>query len=307
MLPASDRHAPSRRATTCVALALLACAGAAANAAPIGQHSFTWWDDGVACNVTPLGAPPPTANAIPLFHMNEWHLNQADTTLWYNGNAIAGLPLNPFNAANRAGLSPGSVIPVVGGAEAFIYEIKNVNYNSGNGFPPFNAPPYSFTGPVGFPGQNDLSGVNVRDTHGALAVSAPAPGTQFMSSFSIPSGTILDLTPGFVPGVLQDWDFNAHSGAGNFEWDIPNTPGVGAFAGGPAIVFGYAMPGNWLDAVSDGWAHSWNFPVGAAPMQVNLTPTLLGFSGPMIPSPGAAGLLGLGALLIARRRRERAG
>lgn len=290
-------------ARTCTAGVLLAFCGAGAQSAILGQHSFTWWDDGVVCNVTPFGAPAPTPGSVPLFHINEWHLDQAFTTNWYNGNAIAGLPLNPFNAANRAGVTQGSVIPAVAGAEAFIYEILNVQYNSGNGIGPFANPPYSFTTPPGNLGQNDLSGINIRDTHGALSVAAPVVGTQFMSSFSIPTGTILDLTPAFVPGALQDWDFNAHSGAGNFEWDIPNV-GVGAFSGGPSIVFGYAMPGNWLDAVNDGWVHSWNFPAGAAPVQVNITPTLFGFSGPkQIPTPGVPILLGAGGLLMLRRRR----
>jgi len=35
-------------------------------------------------------------------------------------------------------------------------------------------------------------------------------------------GAILDLTPALVPAAPQDWDFNAHSGIGSFEWDILN-------------------------------------------------------------------------------------
>lgn len=288
-----------------VASVLVGVCGAAVHAQVLGSHSFTWWDDGVAAKVTPFGAQPPTANSVQLFHVNEWHLSQAWTTNWYNGQAVPGLPTNPFNALNRNAVSPGSVINAIAGAEAFIYEITNVSYASGNGFPPLGAPPYSFTGPPGSPGQNDLSGINIRDTHGALNITPPAAGSQFMSSFSFPSGTVLDLTAGFVPGALQDWDFNAHSGPGNFEWDMPNTPGVGAFSGGPSIVFGYAMPGNWFDAVNDGWVHSWNFPnPPQPPFQVNLTPTLLGFSGPQIPAPSVAVIAGLAGMLSVRRRRN---
>jgi hypothetical protein len=71
----------------------------------------------------------------------------------------------------------------------------------------------------------------------------------------------LDMTPGSLGGV-QDWDFNAFAGPGNFEWDItpgpfglPTNPGI--LAGGAPGVFGFAMPGNWFDAVNSGWAHSW--------------------------------------------------
>ncbi|MCC6676002.1 MAG: hypothetical protein IT436_02555 [Phycisphaerales bacterium] len=278
---------------------VLGFAGSAA-AGILGQHHFTWWDDGVVASVTARGAPPPTPGSIPLFDIDEWHLDQAQTTQWYAGMAIAGLPNNPFNPMFRNGLTPGSVIPAMAGAEAFIYQATNINYGSGAGFPPFGLPPYSFTGPPGLVGMNDLSGFNIRDTGGALQVAMPAAGSQFMSSFSIPTGTVLDMTPAFVAGVLQDWDFNAHSGPGNFEWDLPGV-GVGAFIGGPGVVFGYAMPGNWLDQVNDGWAHSWNNPAGAVPVQVNQTPTLFGWSGPAVPGPG--GLVLMAGLMVLRRRR----
>ena len=78
-----------------VAFGVLAFCGTAAHAAILGQHSFTWWDDGVACNVTPFGAQPPTLASVPLFHVNEWHLDQLSTTNWYNGGAVPRPPGQP--------------------------------------------------------------------------------------------------------------------------------------------------------------------------------------------------------------------
>lgn len=58
-------------------------------------------------------------------------------------------------------------------------------------------------------------------------------------------------------------------------------------------VFGFAMPGNWLDGVNDGWVHSWN----VTPIQVNLANATGGFSGPrIVPLPAALWLLGAGVL-----------
>lgn len=297
--------------TIAVAAALLAWTSAA-GAAILGAHSFSWWDDPAAgVVVTPLGGPAPGPGAVHLINLREWHLDQAQSTQWYNGMAIAGLPPNPFNAANRTAMTAGSAIPAVNGSEAFIYEITNVNFGSGNGF--------SFSG--GSPGVNDLSGINVADLHGALNVTAPFAGSQFMFTTG-QLGGILDLTGGYAPGALQDWDFNAHSGIGNFEWDIPNWPGPNdpfppppppatvrpGVLPGTSAVFGYAMPGNWLDAVNDGWVHSWDFPPAAPSFQVNVTPTVMGFSGPMvIPEPGTLAIISIGGLVVlgARGKRRR--
>jgi len=282
----------------------------AAGGAIIGSHSFSWWDDpALGVVVTPLGGPPPSAAAVRLLDLKEWHLDQPQTTQWYAGAAIAGLPANPFNAVNRTGMTAGSVIPAVAGAEAFIYEITNVNFGSGNGF--------TFSGGGG---ANDLSGINIVDLHGALNITAPAVGSQFMFTNG-QLGAILDLTGGYAPAAQQDWDFNAHSGIGNFEWDIPNWPGPtdplppapppvvrpGVLLGSSAVL-GYAMPGNWLDAVNDGWVHSWDFPPMIPPpsSQVNITPTVPGFSGPMvIPEPASLMLLAAGGWVIVGRRRRR--
>ena len=166
-------------------------------------------------------------------------------------------------------------------AEAFICQIVNVGYGSGNG--PVVAGPFSFTNGVGL---NDLSEINIIDRHGALNIAPPVPGSQFMSTTLLPGGvpgTVLDMNPGaIIPGGVQDWDFNAFSGPGNFEWDISprNSPGVVAPPLGPGV-FGFAMPGNRLDAVSDGWIHSWD-----ANGQINMTPAVFGFSGlKPIPEP----------------------
>ena len=109
-------------------------------------------------------------------------------------------------------------------------------------------------------GVNDLSGINIIDTHGALLISGPVGGSQFMFTDHGAAAKILDLTPGHPAGSLQDWDFNAFAGAGNFEWDINNEPDLAGHGGalirpgviplpGSSAVFGYAMPGHWLDAV----------------------------------------------------------
>ena len=294
--------------------AAMAFAGSA-NAAILGQHHFTWWDDPGGIIVTPQGAPPPTMMAVQLLDLDEWHLDQADTTRWYNGQAVAGLPANPFNAANRTGLTPGSAIVPVNNAEAFIYRITNVNYGQGNGF--------SFSTPPGNLGINDLSGINLVDQFNALLIDTPAPGSQFIFT-NVPFG-ILDLTPTAVnaPGPNdQDWVFNAFNDPnGNFEWDIEPDIGGGVISL-DFTVFGFAMPGRWTDAVSHGWVHSWSMPGPGG--QVNIADALTGFSGPEFrieappPPPGVLGvpalstpglllsalLLGLAGLAAGRRKAE---
>lgn len=289
------------------AMAMLVMSPGIASATILSHHAFAWWDDPVmGVMVTPKGALPPTAASIHMLDLDEWHLDVAQTHAWYSGGPVAGLPANPFGGAAVIGALPG--LPAI--AEAFVYEISNTGFVHGNGF--------SFSDPIPpGPGTNYLSGINIIDTHGALGISAPAPGTQFMSTMG-GAGWVLDLTPGHVLGTLQDWDFNAFSGAGSFEWDIPNEPGpvhpVAGLLNRPGVtagmtgVFGYAMPGRWLDAVNDGWVHSWNqeIDLGGVPIpsvQVNITPTVLGFSGPLIPEPVTLALLGLGGLVVCKRRR----
>lgn len=287
-----------------VSITLVAGLAGAAGATVKGQHHFSWWDDAqLGVLITAQGAPPPTPFASHLFDLDEWHLDQAQTSQWYAGQAIAGVgAVNPFNAANRNGMTMGSQIVPIAGAELFLYQLNNVNYGAGNG----TVAPFSFTSGTG---TNDLSGINILDTHGALAISSPAAGSQFMFSHNIPSGSILDLTP-TAAGIAasQDWDFNGFAGPGNFEWDIQETNGVlngvGGVIGLPPLVFGFAMPGVWNDAVNDGWVHSWNAPGGGVvPSQVNVANGIGGFSGPQIPTPASAMLLGCSGLLALRRRR----
>jgi len=279
--------------------------GASAHAAILGSHTLTWWDvPGVGVTVTQPGQNPP-ANGTKLLDLKEWHLDQAQTSTWYAGGAVAGPPANPFNAANRTGLI-GAITPIAG-AEAFIYELTNVNYGSGNG--PVGVG-FTFTDPVPpAPGVNDLSGINIIDSHGALQIAAPVVGSQFMFTTLGPPGNpskVLDMTPGSILQP-QDWDFNAFSGPGNFEWDISPAASSGVVIGQPAAVFGFAMPGNWYDAVNDGWVHSWNAAGGG--VQVNLANGLQGFSGPRpIPEPATLiiwsllGGLGVGLGWWRRRR-----
>ena len=288
-----------------------------AGATILGTHAFSWWDDpGLGVIVTPLGAPPPTAAATALFNLREWHLDQAQTAQFYGGGAIAGMGIaNPFNPLTHAGgLTGGSVLPgAIGGAQAFIYQVTNKNFGSGNGF--------SFSGPPNQPGVNGLSGINIVDTFGALNVTAPAAGSQFMFTNNAAGLGVLDLTNGHVLGSQNDWEFNAFAGPGNFEWDINNEPGFAHPAAAPLVrngvlsgqsaIFGFAMPGSWTDAVNNGWAHSWDITAAGAlfpSAQVNVMPTMFGFSGPgvRVPSPGGLALLGLAFCSAGHRRRARA-
>jgi len=295
-----------------VAAGLVFARASPASATILGHHAFTWWDDpALGVTVTPLGAAPPAPGSVALLDLEEWHLDQAQTTAWYAGALPPPtMPPNPFNPANGAAII--GAIPPVAGAEAFIYKITNTGFIHGNGFTFSNPPP----GPPG-PGSNYISGINIIDTHGALAVAAPFAGSQFMSTAGA-LGLVLDLTPGHVPGTLQDWDFNAFAVGASFEWDIPNEPGpihpgAGALLrpgviAGTSAVFGFAMPGNWLDAVNDGWVHSWDgpfVPPGPPSNQVNLTPAVVGFSGPMVPEPGTMTLVLAGVYLLGKRHRTR--
>ena len=250
----------------------------AARADVLSEHHFAWWDTPAGVVVTSQAGPPPAEGTL-LLLVDEWHLDQQQTADWYAGRPIPGLPDNPFQPANRSGLTAGSAIAPVRGAEAFVYRLTNVFYVNGD-VDPFTNQPFSFDWERN--GVNQISGINIRDTWGALAVAAPAPNSQFMFS----SG-ILDLTARAVsaPPANQDWEFNTFAGPGNFEWDIQPDNGEGAFPPDPfpnPVVFGFAMPGKWQDDVSGGWVHSWSYPMGPSP--VNVTPTVPGFSGPR-PGP----------------------
>ena len=207
--------------------------------------------------------------------------------------------------------------------------MANRVYFSGHAISP--APPFSFEDPIppgSTGGQNDISGINIVDSHGATNIALPVVGSQFMFTETLPFGNVLDLTPGSLVQP-HDWDFNAFSPPGNFEWDIDAFHGSGiTFGLGPigpvglaGGLFGYAMPGNWLDGVNDGWVHSWDLfgtpPVSSTQFNVADPPGVVGFSGPIpinggepiVPEPSTVALLGLGGLLslgfYAWRRRRR--
>jgi hypothetical protein len=276
-----------------VMLLTMAMVPGTVSATILGSHAFAWWDTPGGVQVTTSLTPPVPGASTLLLGLEEWHLDQAQTTQWYNGIAISGLPTNPFNGANITAMTPGSVIMPVVGAEAFIYRISNLGYASGDNF--------SFS--VGG-GVNGISGININDTWNALQTALPVAGSQFMFNLGW-----LDLTPGDAGGV-EDWDFNAFAGPGNFEWDITpfqgQTPGQGRFGIVPnfanAAVFGFAMPGMWYDAVNDGWVHSWESSV---PTQVNIADAIGGFSGPRpIPEPSTMLLLGAGLAAVGILRRK---
>ncbi|MFW6164067.1 MAG: PEP-CTERM sorting domain-containing protein [Planctomycetota bacterium] len=153
---------------------------------------------------------------------------------------------------------------------------------------------------------NDLSGINIVDTWNALSAASPVAGSQFMFTTLAPAGApasaVLDVTPGSIIQP-QDWDFNAFAGPGNFEWDISPGASAGVVVGQPPAIFGYAMPGTWQDRINTGWVHSWNQPAPNT-TQVNITPTVPGFSGPRIPEPASLVLVGAGLLALLRRRRK---
>ena len=245
-------------------LCLLASLPVSANI--LGQHSLSWFDTAGGVVITQQGAPAPGPNAIHLLDLTEWHLDQAQTTAFYNGNSpIPGV--NPFGVFG--GLTPGSVIAPVAGAEAFIYQITHINYGSGNDA-------FSFTDPVpGGTAVNGLSGINISDNHSALNISNPTAGSQFMFDNST---AILDLTNGSV-GAASDWYFNAFSRPENFEWSITPAAASPGITLGSSGIFGFAMPGNWHDALNDGWVHSWGLN---GPAQVNIANVTAGFSGPKV-------------------------
>lgn len=244
--------------------------------------------------VTSLGAPAPTTGAIRLFDLEEWHLDQTQTTQWYNGTSTIPATVsvtNPFNIANRTGVTIGSVLPTITGAEAFVYRITNINYAGGNGLG--GATTFSFTNGVGI---NDLSGIEILDTHNALQASQPAANSQFMFTTQSGPNAILDLTPASTNQNMQDWDFNLSANA--FSWHISTGVGAGVTSGFPSGIFGYAMPGNWVDAVNAGSVNSNGFPPAT-----NLTPPLSGFSGPAVPEPSSLALVSFASLALLRRRR----
>lgn len=232
--------------------------------AVLGIYETFWWDDPVTNSVvvTPTIALKPSPDAELLLGLIMEHLDQAQTTDFYNS-----LP-DPWYGVKAA----------VTDAEAFIYTVTNGSYGSGNG-PPWTVGPFSFTTPPGNLGANGISGINIIDTHGALNVAMPVPNSQFIYT----TRGILDFSPTSTPGAEEDWEFNAVSGPGNFEWTLSPALGNGIVGPGDRAVFGFAMPGHWQHAFNDGWVHSWQQD---GPSPVNTAFAINGYLGPsVIPEP----------------------
>ncbi|MBY0263179.1 MAG: hypothetical protein K2Q20_12595, partial [Phycisphaerales bacterium] len=103
-------------------------------------------------------------------------------------------------------------------------------------------------------------------------------------------------------GFLQDVTFVQRPGGTDTIWNGPNGgsfdwTGVGASTFNGSIVTLNFVPGGFgasFNQIGD-WGYNGSNPATAVPLGVN---------GQLVPAPAAAGLLGMGGLLAARRRRR---
>jgi len=283
-----------------LAFASLLIMPATSNATILQSSSVSWWYDPSFPILlhTPLGVAPAIApDATRLLDIKSWHIDQTQTQAWYAGQDVLGLPRSPFNL-NPPVIPPaisvdllltvGSTIIPIEGAEAFVYEITNVNYDSGNSF--------SFSTPTGS-GNTGISGVRISAPGEPLPGNDIVPGSQFMSKYRLfpinlahtlfGSVNEVDLTTYQQDSELRDWVMNASE---DIEWLLGIDDFLATFTGvppgdesaliGESFVFGFAMPGHWSAQVVGGSVNSWKAGHGSDAELVNATPRTIGFLAP---------------------------
>jgi MYXO-CTERM domain-containing protein len=168
----------------------------------------------------------------------------------------------------QIGAINGPAVPAVP-FELYCYSITNMNYGNS---------------PI-TPGGNGVSGFNIPNFAGVPQLGIWAPNA---------ANTRWEPGAGNTP-IPANWEWDIDADA-----DTSNGDGVGILLGQTFDSFCFAVPaGTQHGFIPNAWVHSWTGeqPGGG---QIDLVYGVV--SGP-IPAPGALALLGLGGLVIGRRRR----